>query len=297
MPSGESADSLNFEEVYTVFGNPVKRKIIELLAERGAMPFSELKRELGTSVGALYYNLDGLKGFVDKDESRRYILTSKGHALYKAMREGDEAIKRALATRKPYAVLLDKYILSILAPQQLFVPFYRNAYLSALALILSLSVGVSTTLVTRLPLKLIEVEQVPLLFPRSILALTLQPEVLLVLEYAVSFLVSTAFIALVSHLISGSRCSPLCLATGLAVAQLPLYAYMLVQFALTGQNYPNVSYTMMLVLALLLRLLQALTLGLLTAAVSVFCRTSRERGFLAASLLLYLSFFLKSFLP
>lgn len=297
MPSSESADSLNFEEVYSVFGNPVKRKIIELLAERGALSFSELKRELGTSVGALYYNLDGLKDFVNKDDARRYTLTSKGYALYKAMKEGDEAIRRALAARKLHVELLDKYVLSILVPQRLFVPFYGNTPLSALTLILGLSVGIAATLTTRLPLKLIEVEQVPLLFPKSTPAATLQPEVLLVLEYVFSFLASTAIAALISYLLSGSWGPPLGLAAGVAVAQLPLYAYMLAQFALTGWSYPNVPYTMMLALAFLLRLLQALTLGLLTAAVSVFYRTSRERGFLVASLLLYLSFFLKNFLP
>jgi len=298
MPSNEVDDAPSFEEVYSVLGNPVKRRIIELLAEHGAMSFSELKKELGTSVGALYYNIDGLKSFIDKDgSSRKYVLTSKGRALYRAIKEGDEAIRRALAAKERRAIVLDKYILPVLVPQHLFVPLYRNTLLSALTLALAASMGVAASLLTRLPLKLIEVEQVPLLLPRSFLSLTLQPEVLLAAEFAVSLLASTTMILLVSRLAFGARAPPLSAAAGVAVSQLPLYAYMLVHYALTGLLYPDVPYTTMLALAFVLRLLQAITLGLLTAAVSVFCETSRERGFLVASLLLYLSFLLKNVLP
>ncbi len=300
MPSNEVDDAPSFEEVYSILGNPVKRRIIELLAERGAMSFSELKRELGTSVGALYYNIDGLKGFVDKDSSsRKYVLTSKGHALYRAVKEGDEAIRRALSARerRKAVKVIDKYVLPILVPQRLFVPLYRNTLLSALTLILTASIGAAASLLTRLPLKLIEIEQVPLLFPRDLLSLTLQPEVLLAVEFAVSLLASTLIVLLIPRLAFGARAPPLSAAAGVAVSQLPLYAYMLIHYALTGLQYPYVPYTTMLALALALRLLQAVTLGLLTAAVSVFCETSRERGFLVASLILYSSFLLKNVLP
>jgi len=298
MPSSEVDDAPSFEEVYSVLGNPVKRRIVELLAERGALSFSELRKELGTSVGALYYNLDGLKDFVDKDaSSRKYVLTSKGRALYRALKEGDEAIRRALSARERRATALEKYLLPILVPQRLFVPLYKNAALSALALALSISIGVAATLATRLPLKLIEVEQVPLLFPKNFLSLTLQPEALLAAELAASLLASTATVLLIPRLAFGARAPPLSAAAGVAVSQLPLYAYMLIQYALTGLRYPDVPYATMVTLALALRVFQAATLGLLTAAVSVFCETSKERGFLVASLLLYLSFALKNILP
>lgn len=298
MPSGGEAEALSVEDIYAVLGNPIKKRIVEIIAERGAASFTDLKRDLNLSVGTLYYNLDSLRSFVAKDANRKYVLTERGYVLYRAMREGDDAIKRAILPKKGFYKLLDERVLPHFVPQRLMIPLYRNDALSLIVTSSCLLLGLITTMFTRLPLKLLEVEQVPVpRAPRSIGSLALHPEVLLLVDYALSFLLLLVLTQLISRILTSNRPPLLGLTAGLSVAQLPLYAYMLMQWALTGWSYPQVAEQMMVLLALLFRCLQTVGLGLLTAAVSVFFRVSRERGFLVAAVLLYISFFLKNLLP
>lgn len=297
MSSGGNSDTPDLEHVYSILGNPVKRRLVMLLGERGPMTFSELKRALKVSVGTLYYNLDGLRGFITRDEARRYLLTEEGMALYRALREGSEIIRSAFARRGRLKRIFDDYVLSILVPQQLVAVLYRDNPLSLAVLATCVILGSLSTLISRLPLKLLEVEQIPLLSPRLIGGILVPPTPLLLAEYLVSLLAVLALTYAIARLIIGRAPLTPGFVAALALAYVPLYAYMAVHFAVTGYSYPLVPRHVMMGLALLFRLLQVATLGLITAAVSVFCDTSRERGFLVAALLLYVSFLLKPFLP
>lgn len=297
MASGNAEDAFNIDDIYAVLGNPIKRRIVEILAERGAVSFTELKRNLNLSVGALYYNLDGLKDFVTKDEVRRYVLTEKGLKLYRAMKEGDEAIKRALEPEKGALKLLDSLVIRYLVPQNLMIPLYRNNMLSLVVALSCMLLGLSATLFTRLPLKVLEVEQVPLLYPRKVGSIVVDPHLLILTNYAVSLLLAMVFIQLAARLFTRNKPPLLGLLAGLLAAQLPLYAYMLVQWVVSGWSYPDVPVQTMIALALAFRSLQVVSICLLTAVVSVFYRISRERGFLIVFLLLYFSFFIKAAIP
>lgn len=297
MASSDTSDALSVEEIYNVLGSSIKRKIVEIIAEKGAVSFTELKRSLNLSVGALYYNLDGLKDFVTKDESRRYVLTERGLKLYKAMREGDEAIKRALESEGGTLKLLDNAVIRYLVPQQLVIPLYKNDAYSLIVATACLILGLSISLTTRLPLKILEVEQVPLLHSRNLGYVTLEPELLIILNHTLSIVLLLLLMQLTAKLFTRNPPPFLGLFAGLLTAQVPLYVYMVVQWALTGHSYPNVPTQTMVALALTFRLFQVISLCLLTAVISVFYRCSRERGFLIASLLLYFSFFVRYILP
>lgn len=296
MSLKEGVESSEIEEVYSVIGNPIKRKIVELLAERGAVPFSELKRELNLSVGTLYYNLDGLRDLITKDDARRYRLTERGYHLYQVMREGDEAIKRALQMRRKRIVILD-HMLKFLVPQQLIISLYKNTKMSLITLSTCLIAGILVVKLTKLPLKLIEVEQVPVLYSRSLSSIVITPEALLFFDYFISFLAILTIILILGRLLTGLKAQPLGVAAGVALAKTPLISYMLLHYTLTGLNYPEVPWNTMVLLAVALRLLQVLSLGILTATVATFFRTNFERGFLVASMIFYLSFTLKIFIP
>ncbi|MEM1690326.1 MAG: hypothetical protein QXG48_01365 [Thermofilaceae archaeon] len=297
MALSDSSDALSIEDIYTVFGNPIRRKIVEIIAERGAVSFTELKRSLNLSVGALYYNLDGLKDFITKDENRKYVLTAKGVTLYKAMKEGDEAIKRALEEQRSTFKLLDSYVLRYLVPQQLFIPLYGNNTLSLIVAMACMTLGLLTSLFTRLPLKILEVEQVPISSFNEASSFILKRGYLIFLNYTISVLILLIVVQLSTRFLTRNRPPLLGLLAGLLVAQLPLYGYMLVQWIITGWSYPNVPTQTIVALAVTFRLFQVVSLCLLTAAISVFYRFSRERSFLIASLLLYISFFARHLLP
>src|SRR2546425_2423626 len=51
-------------KIIKVLDHPARKRIIELLGARGAMPWKELAAELGMGTGALYYHLDTLEGIV-----------------------------------------------------------------------------------------------------------------------------------------------------------------------------------------------------------------------------------------
>lgn len=298
MTSSTEANAISMEDVYAVLSNPIKRRIIEVIAEKRAASFTDLKRDLNISVGALYYNLDGLKDYITKDDNRKYVLTQKGVVLYRALKEGDEAIKNALAPRAGIVRFVEEKLLPYLVPQQLMIPLYRNNALSIAIAIGCMMVGLATTLLTRLPLKILEVEQVPALLPaKRIGPFVLRPEILLLIDYSLSYVITALIAHITAHAISGNEPPILGLAAGLALAQVPLHFYMFVQWALTGWSYPEVAEHTMVLLGIVLRLLQLLCMGLLTAAISVFYRLRRERSFLIAVLLAYVSFALKNFLP
>ncbi|MCS6769818.1 MAG: helix-turn-helix domain-containing protein [Candidatus Caldarchaeum sp.] len=74
---------------YTLLKNPIRRQIITLLKENGAMAATELKRFLGISVGTLYYHLEFMHPFVVKTSKRKYMLSDKGLRLVESMKVSD----------------------------------------------------------------------------------------------------------------------------------------------------------------------------------------------------------------
>jgi|GEM_PF-938057 len=90
MPSGD-----RLQRRYRALGHPARKRIVELLGERGSMQFSEIKAETSLSVGTLYYHLDVLGDLVTQDADRRYLLSEEGEDVYRrlAIEEGLPAAK------------------------------------------------------------------------------------------------------------------------------------------------------------------------------------------------------------
>lgn len=292
-------ESIDLETVYSVLEDPVKRKIVMLLAERGPLRYRDLQRELGISAGSFYYNVSVLRsqGYVSQDENRRYSLTEKGVTLYKALKDGGEVIKYAFTSRKRVISLIDKYLISLIVPVHPILKLHKNSFLSVAVLLICTTSGLAITLTTKLSLKVVEIEPIPLQQPKSLGQVILQPEVLLVLDYTASLILCALITYLTAHLLTGRHPPPLSFLAGVAFSQVPLQAYMVIQYLLTGTSYPNIPEQTFIVLATALRTLQIFVLGLLTATVAVCYETSRERGFLTASAVLYSSFLLRYLIP
>ena len=284
--------SLNIDTVYSILGSPAKRRIIVFLAEKGAATFSEMRRALKMSVGTLYYNLDGLRDFVTRDEAKRYMLTERGVALYNIIKEGDELIRNMMAGRSLLKRIVDDYIASVLAPHQVATPFYANDRLSAVTLAACMLLGLTSVLSSRLELWLIEVKLTPLMTYKRLLGLVMTPEQALVAEFLSSVALTVLLVYLAARAVVGRARLTLGFVASLLLAYTPIFTYMLIHLALTGYNYPLIPSELALMLAIVQRLLQVVTLGFITATISVFCNTSRERGFLVAAALLYASLLL-----
>lgn len=70
-----------YVDIHSALKNPVRRRILELLYEHGALSPSDLRRILKISVGTLYYHLDTLGPLVNQTSERKYMLSELGRKV------------------------------------------------------------------------------------------------------------------------------------------------------------------------------------------------------------------------
>ncbi|HYY91948.1 MAG TPA: helix-turn-helix domain-containing protein [Candidatus Dormibacteraeota bacterium] len=87
---GQPDDSLT--KIYNALANPVRRRIIAILKEKGKAGFKELHDTLKISVGALYHHLDNLEGLIDQGPDKKYFLTDRGKTAISALSASEEKI-------------------------------------------------------------------------------------------------------------------------------------------------------------------------------------------------------------
>jgi len=76
-------------DIYDALSNPVRREIIILLGEHGALRAKDLKDLLNIGPGQLYYHLNLLQDLVTQNENKEYVLTDLGREVYVAVTQGD----------------------------------------------------------------------------------------------------------------------------------------------------------------------------------------------------------------
>lgn len=67
-----------YRDEYWLLGNPVRRKMLRLLAEKKSMQPSELKEKLNISYGTLYYHLDLMKKYIERSKNKSLSLSPEG---------------------------------------------------------------------------------------------------------------------------------------------------------------------------------------------------------------------------
>jgi len=72
------ASKKNKKDEYWLIGNPLRRRILEIIAERGAITPSELRRELNISFGTLYYHLNLMKNYLERNSNKELKLSPEG---------------------------------------------------------------------------------------------------------------------------------------------------------------------------------------------------------------------------
>jgi len=136
--------------VIKVLDHPARKRIIELLGARGAMPWKDLAAELGMGTGALYYHIDTLEGIVARDSSKRYSLTKPGQEVYEYLKANPEAvsIKDVPPNFKRSGRFRD-YAETIIAPRYLLVRLTASNRRSILSLFLLSGAFAAAMLYTR----------------------------------------------------------------------------------------------------------------------------------------------------
>ncbi len=266
------ADDVNvdLEHVYNILGNVHKRRIILFLGEHGKASFSELRRALKVSVGNLYYNLDGLAGYVSKSSDRKYYLTDRGIALYKFLLDQESMLKSYLVEKGSFRRFLDKYVLPVIVPRDLMSVLYKQKTLSLAAIIASLLIGVVSVVQTKSCYVMLEIFDG---FSYSLAARML---------FFLASLVGVLFIIeVVSRLLGASFNVQLDFLGAIMFSLTPIYISTVITHAVINDVF---------IQGLVFRLFQVITLGLLTATISVYKKIPLEKSFIAVFVLYYTSY-------
>jgi len=68
----------NKKDEYWLIGNPLRRRILEIIAERGSITASELRKELDISFGTLYYHLKLMEKYLERGSNKELRLSPEG---------------------------------------------------------------------------------------------------------------------------------------------------------------------------------------------------------------------------
>ncbi|MGD8506828.1 MAG: hypothetical protein PVF15_09235 [Candidatus Bathyarchaeota archaeon] len=115
--------------IYKALGHPHRKRIIEIISNKGRSGFKELHEKLNISVGALYYHIDMLDHLITQDDQRKYILTKRGKLAYKLLKTEEEQLSSiSLAETKKPEGTGSSFFTTL---QQIFIPARLFLYMSA----------------------------------------------------------------------------------------------------------------------------------------------------------------------
>ncbi len=98
--AGKSKKDEDSFHIYRALNHPLRKRIIELLAEKGSMSFTEFKNTLDVRVGTLYYHFDALSRLISQNEQKRYALTPLGQRAYQLSRSEEYTTAQPLEIPK-----------------------------------------------------------------------------------------------------------------------------------------------------------------------------------------------------
>jgi len=96
-------------EIFKVLSHPLRRKILRLIASRGAVSYKELAK-LEPKAGVLYHHLRLLGDLITQDSDKRYVLTEKGERAYEILTSifiepSERSIHRILTPRWAFELI------------------------------------------------------------------------------------------------------------------------------------------------------------------------------------------------
>lgn len=281
---------INTDLVFSILGNPSKRKIIMFLGERGKASFSDLKKELRMSVGNLYYNIDNLTDFIERDEDKKYLLTERGRQLYAILTEEQKRIDSILRPKGRLYRALRRFV-GLFIPLPLILFFYRKPSLSiAVSLIIMLCTGM-VLVITGSDMLLLEIRQFYTFSDTVNLGfLSVPSSMFLMSKPLLNWLVLCIILELESAVL-GHRERRIEFYFTIPLSFVPLLFYPIL-LSTTG-GLPSLGLLGTLFLSVFYRLvLQVFALGLLMSILTIFKGFNIERSFVLVFIVYHLSFML-----
>jgi len=244
--------------IYSALGHPHRKKIIEIIGEKGRSGFKELHENLNISVGALYYHIDMLNHLITQDEQRKYMLTERGKLAYKLLKTEEEQLSSLSLTevKKPEGAW-PSFSATL---QQIFIPGRLFLYISAQPIqgipLTAVIVAFGTWIAAQAGLEFI------LVFPNS-LSKTSPP--LIATSFVVSWLILFALCDSLAIILFKRKSGNLTLLIESAFSLLPLILFSCIWYT---SRILNFSFTMIEATLLLLPF-QFWTIGMMSTAISL----------------------------
>ncbi|MHA2358461.1 MAG: ArsR/SmtB family transcription factor [Candidatus Heimdallarchaeaceae archaeon] len=64
-----------------ILSNPIRQRILKIIAEQGSLSFTSIKEELELTDGSLFYHLKNLEVYIQKDQQNFYQLNEEGKKI------------------------------------------------------------------------------------------------------------------------------------------------------------------------------------------------------------------------
>jgi len=243
--------------VYKALGHPHRKKIMEIIGEKGKSGFQELHNNLKISVGALYYHIDMLNHLITQDAQRKYTLTERGKLAYKLLKTEDDRLSSlwVMETQKPKGTWpsLRATLQQILIPGRLF--HYISAQRIPSIALTALIVGFGAWIATQARLEFV------LVFPSSSKA----PPPLIATSFVASWLVLFTLCDLMAIILFNRKAGNLTLLVESALSLFPLVLFSCIWYSSKVLNLGLSTAEA----TLLLLPLQAWTIGMMSTAISL----------------------------
>ena len=244
--------------IYKALGHPHRKKIIEIIGEKGKSGFKELHENLNISVGALYYHIDMLNHLITQDDQRKYILTERGKLAYKLLKtEEDQLSSLSLTEVKKPESAWQSFLATL---QQIFIPGRLFLYISAQPIqgipLTAVIVAFGTWIAAQANLEFI------LIFPNT-LSKTSPP--LIATSFVVSWLILFTLCDFMTIILFKRKSGNLTLLIESAFSLLPLVLFSCIWYS---SRILNFSFTIIEATLLLLPF-QFWTIGMMSTAISL----------------------------
>jgi len=86
--------------IFGIFNHPIRGKIVGILAEKGPLTYTDLRKEMELGVGTLYYHLSILGDLVSQGRDKRYSLSELGVASNRFLKSGSENVESKIEDSK-----------------------------------------------------------------------------------------------------------------------------------------------------------------------------------------------------
>ena len=96
--TGEGAQEKS--RIFGIFNHPIRGKIVGILAEKGPLTYTDLRKEMELGVGTLYYHLSILGDLVSQGRDKRYSLSELGVASNRFLKSGSENVESKIEDSK-----------------------------------------------------------------------------------------------------------------------------------------------------------------------------------------------------